>query len=283
MKKKKEVLTKAWLIIIILFLIQLYIDGNILEISSYNIYSDKIGESFNNTIIIQLSDLHSKEFGENNINLISKIDDIAPDFIVMTGDMVSSKDTNFNVFLELAKELASKYDCYYIVGNHEPDLPNNDYNYIMNSLDSYGIDVLDNEKVELIKGNDKINLYGLWYNVKFYFDTDLLNVGHIEKILGEDSDDTFDLLLTHNPIYFDVYNEWGADLTLSGHVHGGMIRLPIVGPLFAAERTLFPKYSQGEYKSENASMIVSRGLGNGNNGFRLFNRPEINVITLKSK
>lgn len=283
MKKKTKIIFITFIFLIMAFLIQVYIDANYIETSYYDIYSDKIGKAYDGTKILQLSDLHSKEFGKDSIRLIRKISEINPDIILITGDMVNATDKDFSVFLGLAQSVASKYECYYIVGNHELDLNNDDYENIMNSLKSYGITVLDNEKIELAKDNEKINLYGMWYNIRFYMGKDVLTQNVIKSIIGEDDAYNFDILLTHNPRYFEAYTNWGADLTLSGHVHGGMVRLPFVGPIFAPERTLFPRYSEGEYKMNDSSMIVSRGLGRGTNGFRLFNRPEIGVITLHSK
>ena len=109
------------------------------------------------------------------------------------------------------------------------------------------------------------------------------SINEIKRDIHELIANNFDILLTHNPKHFESYVEWGADLTLSGHIHGGMIRLPFLGPLISPERTLFPKYSQGEYNAGEGHMIVSRGLSRGNKGFRLFNRPEIGVIVLKNK
>lgn len=102
----------------------------------------------------------------------------------------------------------------------------------------------------------------------------------ISQILGEADKENYRILLTHNPLYAETYARWGADLTLAGHVHGGMIRLPRVGGVLSPERTLFPKYAGGQYDVLGSTLIANRGLGNGNYGIRLFNQPEISVITL---
>ncbi len=277
MKKLKYIL----LIIIVLFALQLYIDANYIEISSFKVLSDKVPESFDGVKIVHLSDLHSKEFGAGNKRLLKKINDIKPDIIVMTGDMVSASDTNFDVFLDLARNLGMRYECYYIVGNHELDLSKQYYDEIMESLEKSGITILDNEKIVLERESDVLNLYGMWYNAKYYMQSDLTS-DVIEQIIGKDDDENFDLLLTHNPKHFETYVDWGADLILSGHVHGGMVRLPFIGAVFSPERTLFPKYSAGAYEKDGGTMIVSRGLGRGTTGFRLFNRPEVCVITLEN-
>lgn len=283
MKKKTRIIFITFILLVLVLFVQLYIDANWVETSYYDVYSDKIGSAFDGTRILHLSDLHSKEFGKDSIRLINKINEVNPDIILITGDMVNASDKDFSTFLNLAQSIASRYECYYIVGNHELDLSNEDYNNIMNSLKSYGITILDNEKAELTRDDEKINLYGMWYNIRFYMGKEMLTSNIIKTIIGEDDTENFDILLTHNPRYFEAYNDWGADLVLSGHVHGGMVRLPFVGPVFAPERTLFPKYSEGEYKDGNSSMIVSRGLGRGTNGFRLFNRPEVGMIVLHSE
>jgi predicted MPP superfamily phosphohydrolase len=102
------------------------------------------------------------------------------------------------------------------------------------------------------------------------------------KSLGEADLTKFNLLLTHSPTNFEIYKSWGADLILSGHVHGGMIRVPFVGAVFSPDEGFMPKYSAGKYRLEDSILIVSRGLGRGSRGFRLFNRPNLVEITLKS-
>ena len=92
----------------------------------------------------------------------------------------------------------------------------------------------------------------------------------------------YTILLAHNPNYFDVYADWGADLSLSGHIHGGMIRLPLIGGVLSPETLLFPKYDAGVFENGAAKMILSRGLGRGRMGIRLFNPPEVVSITLHS-
>ena len=279
MRKFKRVL----FVLLIVFGIQLYIDANLIEISNYEIASDKVPENFNGYKLLHLSDLHSKEFGEDNNILIQAIDTINPDIILMTGDMVTASDTNFDIFLDFAKNIGVRYECYYIVGNHELDLKNKDYDYIMSTLDEYGVVVLDNETIKLEREGQSLNLYGMWHNAKYYMKDAMFSLDVMETIIGNDDQERFDILLTHNPNHFEVYASWGADLVLSGHIHGGMVRLPYLGPIFSPERTLLPTYSQGEYKLDETSLIVSRGLGRGATGFRLFNRPEIGVIILKSK
>lgn len=287
-KKKSFIITVVFLLVLIIAIL-IYFDNNVLQVSQYTISSNKIPASFNGFKILQLSDLHSKKFGKDNDRLIKKINEEKPDIIVMTGDMVDRKDTNYNNFMSLARVLSKSYETYYIVGNHEQSLSEDKQRFLLDKLKEIGVRVLDNEKVEITKGSDSINLYGLWINLRYYKDENngytkgvSLGTKQMETILGNLDSNSYNVLLAHNPLYFDTYEKWGADLTLSGHIHGGMIRLPFVGGLLSPERKFFPKYDAGNYKVSGKDLIVSRGLGNGKLAFRIFNKPEIVVITLKS-
>ncbi|MBU5484069.1 metallophosphoesterase [Clostridium sp. MSJ-11] len=275
----------------------IYAQFNWLEVSEYKISSDKIGNEFDGFKIVQLSDLHSKEFGKNNSTLIKKIKKLNPDIIVTTGDMYNSTNDDGEVFYNLAKELSKDYKIYYIVGNHEQisevrreeSEVSKENNYI-ESLKELGVTVLDNDKVEIEREGKKINLYGLEIPLRFYKDKNTATYSgdkpydksNVEKAIGKASEEDFNILLAHNPIYFPVYSSWGADLTLSGHTHGGIIRIPFKGGLLSPERTFFPKYDGGEFELDESKLIVNRGLGNDTIKLRIFNRPEISVITLKS-
>lgn len=277
------------LILIFIIFMTIYLSNTLILVSKYTITSAKIPLSFNNFKIVQLSDLHSASFGNDNQVLIKKIISLKPNIIVMTGDMVNSEDKNFDVFLHLAKSVSQKYRTYYVIGNHEQNLKDSKLTFLTNQLASMGIKVLNNTKIELSNDNEKINLYGMWFNLKYYKDVSNSNTKNIyfdetkmQKITGNCDSKRFNILLTHDPLYFETYNEWGADLTLSGHIHGGIIRIPFIGGLLSPERKFFPKYSAGEYHMNSHTMIVNRGLGNGNFGIRIFDNPDISVITLKS-
>lgn len=284
-----KILRKIFLALVAFFLVEVYIDSNMLVVTNINIKDKKIPENFNGYKIMHLSDLHSKSFGEKNIDLINKVNEINPNIIVMTGDMVNSNDTNFDIFFDLAKSLSKKYKIYYIVGNHEQDMKEENKKVIFDFLKANGIKILDNEKVVIEENGEYINLYGSWCNLRYYsskyaeekydFTIDVMN-----KIMenAKIEEDRYNILLAHNPNFIDVYARWGADLTLSGHIHGGMIRIPFVGGVFSPDTVLFPKYTSGLYEVEGKKLIVSRGLGRGVRGFRFFNRPEINVIELNS-
>ena len=283
-RKKKTI---VFLVIVLIIAGALYYGNKTVEISRYKIYSTRLPAEFDNFKILQLSDLHSKQFGNENWRLLRIINKEKPDIIAMTGDMVSTSDDNYEIFYELSRNLAKRYKVYYVVGNHEQILMDD---RIIHFLESNGVTVLDNEKVKIEGKNSSINLYGLWFNLKYYKDmndpyTKDLYFGFdtMQKTLGIPNSKEYNILLTHNPMYFPTYAQWGADLTLSGHVHGGVVIIPFKGGLLSPERDFFPEYYGGLYSIKERKMIVNRGLGNGKFGIRIFNRPEVTVITLSNE
>lgn len=283
-----KIFRRIFFILIAFFLVEVYIDSNILEISNFSIKDNKIPDKFSGYKILHLSDLHSKSFGNKNDKLVEKINEINPNIIVMTGDMVNCNDTNFDNFFELVKVLSKKYEIYYIVGNHEQNMKKVNKNVITDFLKSNDVKVLDNEKVELKIDDEKINLFGSWCNLKYYSSNAeskkyVFSKEVMEKIMEDApiNTDEYNILLAHNPNFIESYADWGADLTLSGHIHGGMVRIPFIGGIFSPDTMFFPKYDNGMYEVSGKKLIVSRGLGRGVRGFRFFNKPEMILITLE--
>lgn len=281
---------KNFIILNILFTISalsIYNSNNNISVSKYKIKSSKIPDNFSNFKILQLSDLHNKTFGNKNKNLIKKINKIAPEIIVITGDMIIRQKDDYSVFLDLINQLSKLYKIYYIDGNHEQKsyLRNKKINKLVDSIKGMGVIILNNKMVKLVRGTSHINLYGIIIDLKYYkYNNNLENIyfeeNEMKDIIGVPDKNDFNILLAHNPFYFETYALWGADMTLSGHVHGGMIRLPFVGALLSPERKFFPKYSEGKYFIKDKILVVNRGLGSGKLAFRLFNRPELSVIIL---
>lgn len=242
--------------------------------------------------ILQISDLHSKEFGTNNEKLINSIKEIKPDLILVTGDMFTVSDISIDmneedlVPYQLLSKLATNYKIIYVSGNHEEGKDiiyngdnyrtrdrskNNAYNRYRSKLESLGVIFVENSSLQ--NYNDFINIYGV------YFDSMEKNEYYQSINLNKTK---FNIMLCHDPKYFHTFAHMGFDLVLSGHVHGGIIRIPLVGGLFSPDRTFFPKYDKGIYKINNSYMNVSTGLGDSILK-RVFNPPEINVIILKNK
>ena len=259
-------------IIIILLLSFFYYENNHLVLTSYAVSSDKLSASFNDYKIIHISDLHDASFGKNNIKLIKLIKAQDPDIIVITGDMVDSKNSNINKVIDLYKELSNISEIYYVTGNHEYWLEDNDLQTLFSELQKIGIHILNNEGVKVSSTDNcsYINLYGL--NDKDLSDNTINNLAITE--------DSYNILLAHEPQYFDKYASANADLILAGHAHGGQFNIPFIGPIIAPDQGFFPKYAMGEYSQNNSTMIVNRGLGNSVIPVRLFNDPEIVSIVL---
>jgi predicted MPP superfamily phosphohydrolase len=158
---------------------------------------------------------------------------------------------------------------------------------LFDMLSKNHVKILDNEEMIITKEEEKISLYGMWCDSNYYERDDekkeftLKAMNSFVKIHPNGS--RFNILLAHNPNFFETYAKWGADLVLCGHIHGGMVRLPFIGGVFSPDTLFFPKYSKGTYNIENHKMVVSRGLGRGMRGFRFFNRPELGVIILEKE
>lgn len=278
----------------IFILMYLYIKYNVntLEVTKYVVENKKVPKEFDGYNIVQISDLHSKLFGENNKKLIQKIKSLNPDIVVVTGDLIDGENNNYNVALDFMKEISKLYRVYYIIGNHEQKSLikkyKDEYKNYFNKLHQIDFVNLDNNKVEIVKGDSNINLYGLtvpYSCYKYLFDnqeTTSIDIDFLEEKLGKVDREQFNILLAHTPFYFDEYEKWGADLTLCGHVHGGIVRLPIVGGLLSPDRKFFPKYDLGEYIKNKSTMIVSKGLGGSKVLIRVNCKPEIVNIKLKN-
>lgn len=281
---------KQWLLLIVIVALFLLVCWSLwwsnfgLKIARYRTGGNALPMGFEGFRIVQLSDLHSVSFGKQNGRLIKAIRAEKPDIVVMTGDMVSRYDEDFSVTLALCKALAEEYPVYYIRGNHEEGLDAADWESYRAELVSAGVRVLDNEVERLTAPNgETLNLIGLWYKLDFYHQY----ASHYRSVTEEtmytilrEAPEGYNILLAHNPNYFPMYAAWGADLTFSGHIHGGMIRLPLLGGILSPETILFPKYDGGSYQIEDKTMILSRGLGRGRMGIRLFNPPELVSVTL---
>ena len=266
-----------------------------LEITKYEIENEKIPKEFNNFKIVQISDLHNKSFGKDNKRLLETIDSQNPDIVVITGDLVEGDNKDFNIALNLIDELLKKYKVYHIIGNHEQKSlikkHKELYKTYFDKLYKKNIVNLDNEKIRIKKDGKYINIYGLIipleyypYFFKNYENKNMkLEQDFINNKLGEINRDEYNILLAHTPFFFEDYEKYGVDLVLSGHVHGGIIRLPKVGGLLSPNREFFPKYDFGKYIKNNTTMLLSKGLGGSKVLIRFACKPEIVSITLKSK
>ena len=256
--------------------------GNItIGTTYYSISSNRIPAAFNDYRIAQISDLHNATFGKENQKITDIIEKEKPDIIVLTGDLVDSRRTDVEVPVALVEKLMKKAPCYYVTGNHESRIVS-DYLKLEEGLLKAGVVVLHDEVVKLEKQGQSIQLAGL--DDPDFMDRDpavqpaMLQV----KIRQLELSDDYCILLSHRPEAFESYASEKIDLVFSGHAHGGQFRLPFIGGLIAPHQGLFPKYDGGLYTKDNTNMIVSRGVGNSLFPFRINNRPEIIIATLKT-
>ena len=264
--------------------------NNKIDVTEYSILNKKIPEEFNDFKIVQLSDFHSNGYKDTTDIIINKIENINPDIVVMTGDMVSWKIGNIEELEKLISSLSINYPIYYINGNHEQllEIINlNEYNEFLNKIKNLGVAYIKNNFVEIFRDGESINLYEidipLVDSTGLYVKEDELDDDYINNKLSNIKSNKFNILLAHNPLFIDEYSSWGADLVLSGHMHGGVIRIPIIDEgVLSPEKKFFPKYDAGEFKVGDTTMIINRGIGTSSINLRVFNKPEISVITLKS-
>ncbi|MBO5208641.1 MAG: metallophosphoesterase [Lachnospiraceae bacterium] len=271
--------------IICFFLLVMCYDCNRFVNVEYEVQSEKLTKEYN---FVLLSDLHNKSFGKDNEKLLREIKNLAPDAILVAGDMMTAqKGEKFQIALCFMEQLAKEYPIYYGMGNHEyraglyPEQYGNMYEEYMNGLHTCGIDPLINETVNLPSAN--ISVCGLQMDRCFYkrFRKYPMKEEYLREVLGNPQQDKFQILIAHNPEYFEEYAKWGADLVVSGHVHGGLMRLPYLGGVVSPKLTLFPKYDGGRFKEGNSEMILSRGLGTHTLPIRIFNPGELIMIRLR--
>lgn len=269
---------KKWLIAgsgLLFLAIFLYWQNNSIVMTDIEVTSEKLPKEFDRYKIVQLSDLHSKSFGERQQSLLSKVRKVSPDIIVFTGDLVDQKKYDEESSLALMKELLPIAPVFFITGNHE--WWSGKFSVLEERLTDLGVVVLRNEHIQIEKADEKITIIGI--------DDPAGGMSTKENMIHSSAGqlDGFKILLAHRPEFFPLYQKFNIDLILSGHAHGGQFRLPFLGGIIAPDQGFFPEYDGGRYDNGDSVLIVNRGLGNSIIPQRLFNRPEIIVVTLSSE
>lgn len=272
-KKQKYIKLAITLSIVIVIILFCNFQNKHLETTHYTYAAEQLGADLEGYRIVQISDLHNAKFGKNNQKLVGRIRECEPDMIVLTGDLVDSNHTNVDRAVQFVDEIVKICPVYYVTGNHEYWLEKSEYDELMDGLIGAGVVILDDQVVEISRGDAKFRLVGL--------DDKSLADGTLEALLSDEKKLT--VVLAHEPQYLVRYASIGVDLVLSGHAHGGQFRLPFVGGIVAPDQGFLPKYTAGEYYMNGTEMIVSRGLGNSVIPVRLFNFPEIVCVELVGK
>ena len=258
-----------------------------IRITNYTYSNTKLPKEFNGYKILLLSDLHNCLYNEDII--IKTIKQEKPNGVFVAGDIITYGDKNkmANIrSIDLIKDISNYSDVYYALGNHEMGymIRKNkewlEYEKYMLSTINDNIYFLDNKKIKLTIGNNSINIYGLHLTDGYYkrIVKKKLEQNVLEKLLDKTVSNEFNLLIAHNPDYFEEYSSWGADLVLSGHNHGGLLRLPLLGGVISPRLRIFPKYDYGLFKLNKSTLILSGGLGAHSMKIRVNNKPEIVIV-----
>ena len=256
------------------------------KITRYRIKNSKITEG-NGIRSAFISDLHGRIYGENNSRLLEMIRKEKPDVILAGGDLIVSKIPKYDkVALEFLKEAARIAPVYMAPGNHEKGMESLNMFKNRNAafherLEEMGVCYLSNEGADI---NESISVTGLDADYECYgkIHPKKLNEEAVLDLIGRCDRSRFNILLAHNPGFFEKCLANAPDLVLSGHYHGGAIRLPKIGGVISPQFRLFPKYSRGMFKKQGSTLIVSAGCGSHTINLRLFNRPEVVIIDICS-
>ncbi len=277
-------------ILVIGLAVSIYKESKEFCITFYDYSSEKI--LMDEYKLVFLSDLHSKVFPYENQPLLDAIEEMKPDAVVFAGDMVNASGKiplDYEPTLEFIKKLSAKYPIYYGIGNHEEKLKRSthlsktNFEHYTDALSKLGVHIMENEVAHISQAG--IDIYGLILEHKYYKKgiTRHIPKEYMESSLGKVNKERYSILLAHNPDQFPGYAEWKPDLVLSGHIHGGIVQLPIVGGVVSPQWKLFPKYDAGEFHAKETIMILSRGIGSHTIPLRIWNRAEIVCIRIRKK
>lgn len=301
--------------IIIMIAVWALIERKLIVTTRYTITSAKYPKNVKATSFVLLADLHNQTFGKGNERLVRRIEELNPDYILVAGDMINKKNAAYpsNAY-DLLEKLAKKYMIYYAYGNHEQRMEqygDKEHPYIdkkadgksagnatldqdklystwvefKERLNSTGVMFLDNESVAVTTNSIRLSVTGVSIGTDYFerYSVPDMKTEYLKALISTDQSGEYHILIAHNPFYFPNYSEWGADLVVSGHFHGGMVRLPGIGGMISPQAKFFPKYDAGLYEDKGKQMVVSRGLGSHSIMPRLFNAPELVLIEIKSQ
>ena len=278
------------------------------RIANYKIRDTRIPAAFHGTRFVVFGDMHGRYFGKNQEKLLQVVEGTSPDYVLSTGDLVTDgRPASLKSAYVLLRRLAKRYPVYYAPGNHEQKFQEKTedgrrmFENYLERLTQAGVTYLDNKHVRITKKGESVGINGLQLPLAFYtkfWNKTVCAVGDIQKQLPVQRNESFQILLAHNPLYTDSYMEWGAGLVFCGHIHGGIVRLPGLGGVIAPTFELFPKYDSGSYRYGNGktalveplehlekgrgqgTMLLTRGLWTHTIPIRLYNPPEIMVVEL---
>lgn len=281
-----DVIVSIVCVIIMVCIWVILYDSNRFVVRTHVITDERIRKPLRAAV---LADLHNKCYGKENIRLLEAVREYDPDCIIIAGDMLTARPgKGFEPALHVLEELAKEYPLYYGNGNHEHRLKLYPCSYgdmaeqYEAALREAGIERMVNSHISL--QSHGIAIYGSEIDKFYYkrFKVQYMEPDYLKQLLGTPDPLAYNVLIAHNPDYFPYYAEWGADLTISGHVHGGIVRVPFWGKGVASPNIrLFPRYDGGLFHEKGKTMLLSRGLGIHTIPFRLFNPGELWIVEFK--
>ena len=257
--------------------------------TDYELETGKFPEGKALTLTV-LSDLHNRSYGEGNHKLLEMVRDTKPDAILLVGDIITAsvKKDPEPVFA-LMKDLRAISKVYYAPGNHEKKIREDANRYsklgqrLSEVLKEAQIRYLENDWEDL---DEEVRIYGLDMDLSYYpkfvktITAPRYTAEQMQRDIGTLDPERYNIVLAHTPKYFKAYAQFGADLILSGHYHGGAVRIPKVGGVISPQFVFFPKYDKGKYEKDTSCMIVSSGCGSHKVHLRLWNKPEVMVVKI---
>lgn len=313
MKKFLKVFLLIIITLILVFAVNAWANSKI-WVSEIEVVSARLPENFDDFTIMQVSDIHSIRSEEQSEAIIEKLQTYQPDIIVLSGDLVDADyyasdlarieelgdeafDAEGNALipdqmtLDCVEEMLEIATVYFTYGNHEMILLDDPTgNPFLVALIEMGVIVLNNDATTIEIDSEMINIVGIQDPATIYKDDMFSTLSGtswdkepilIDYCVSLIDPDLYTIAISHRPEYIDIYGEYPLDLVLAGHAHGGQVRLPIIGGLYAPGQGFFPEYTSGSYATTTGEMIVSRGIGNSEIIPRIFNPPELVFITLK--
>jgi len=255
-------------------------------VTRHTVQSSKVNSEIK---LVVISDLHSFAYGRDNERLVSAVRDENPDLILIPGDIiVSGQEKRFGISLDLLRQTVKIAPVYFCNGNHESraEEPGTDYyepyRDFRRQAGELGVEFLNNKSCVARVRGDELHIRGLELPLTCYKKgrRPYLKPGYVEKSLGQADGRHLEILMAHNPAFAKQYARWGADITLSGHNHGGLIRIPGIGSLLSPQFMFFPEYDAGAFDIDGHMVYISRGLGTHTFHIRICNRAELLSITV---
>ncbi len=258
----------------------LHWNNSALQLKKYDLDFEDLPPAFDGFKIVQISDFHNTKFLENKVIRYTRRE--MPDLIAITGDLFDCRRPDFETGFSLAEKLVKIAPVYMVCGNHEARMEATPL--LRARLKEIGVRIVENERLKIARGKDKVTLAGIddprfFAGEKLSYTDKRTFAQNLRDIL--EADDSFEILLSHRPDFFPDYCELGVDLSLTGHAHGGQFGIPFTDMgVYLPSQGLFPEYCAGKKQKDKSTMIISRGIGNSQFPFRLFNLPEVVSITM---